>query len=123
MGYESKLYIVEKTRHPCVVDGKQYCSVIAMFDVCKFYNLSDKLRNYPETDCCFYADDGDTQMLEDRYGEPLTEIPIADVIAILEDELEKGETYRRIYPVLATLKSLEEHKNQWYELVVLHYGY
>jgi hypothetical protein len=61
--------------------------------------------------------------LEDRYGDPLREASIEDVIDILETSLNAGSEYRRIYPVLAALKALECHKYQWRELAVLHYGY
>lgn len=49
MGYESKIYIVEK-RHKDLdlyKDGRSYTRVIAMFDVCKFNPLSDALRKKP----------------------------------------------------------------------------
>jgi methyl coenzyme M reductase gamma subunit len=93
-----------------------------MLDLCKYYPISSVRKNYPATDCYFYADD-DTKVLEDKYDEPLREIPIEDVIEILEKDLEKGSDYRRIYPTLAALKALNEHKHQWKELTVLHYGY
>ena len=124
MGYESKLYVVEKSMYDFSRDnGMKYCEVIAMFDLCKFYPLSMHIKNYPKTECYFYADDGNTRVLEDRYGESLREIPIEDVIAILEEDLASGSDYRRIYPALALLKELENKKHQWNELVVLHYGY
>jgi hypothetical protein len=123
MGYESKLYVVEKHRSFDDIDGnKTYSQVIAMLDLCKYYPISSVRKNYPATDCYFYADD-DTKVLEDKYGDPLREIPIEDVIEILEKDLERGSDYRRIYPTLAALKALNEHKHQWKELTVLHYGY
>lgn len=123
MGYESKLYVVEKSNGMFINEEMRYCHVIAMFDLCKFYPLSMLLKEYPTTECYFYADDGNTKVLEDMYGDPLKEIPIEDVIKILEGELEGGSNYRRIYPTLAALKTLNEHKHQWNELTVLHYGY
>ena len=123
MGYESKLYVVEKSNTIFPDEEKRYCFVIAMFDLCKFYPLSKMLSQYPDTDCYFYADDGDTQVLEDRYGSPLREIPIEDVIEILECDLDNGSTYRRIYPLLSMLKDFQSHRDRWGELAVLHYGY
>lgn len=123
MGYESKLYVIEKTRCSFDDDGYKYAQVIAMFDMCKFYGLSDRLTKSPKTNYYFYADDGNTRVLEDMYGDKLTETSLADVIEILEEQIDNGETYRRIYPALAALKELEEHKDQWHELAVLHYGY
>lgn len=122
MGYESKLYVVEKaSKFPN--EEMRYSQIIAMFDLCKFYPISSVRDNYPATDCYFYADDGNTRVLEDRYGDPLREMPIEDVIDILENTLLSGDDYRRIYPALATLKALESKKHQWRELAVLHYGY
>lgn len=122
MGYESKLYVVEKGNR-LYREEKRYCQVIAMFDLCKFYPVSSRRYDYPATECYFYADDGDTQVLEDRYGDPLKEMPIEDVIDILENEVYNGSDYRRIYPILAALQALEHQKHQWGELAVLHYGY
>lgn len=123
MGYESKLYIVEKQGWG--EDERTYAEVIAMFDLCKYYFLSDKLRYKPKTNCYFYADDGDTQVLEDMYGQPLTEATIQDVIDILEEDVKNGEDYRRIFPLLSALKVFAEQEKQftWGELAVLHYGY
>ena len=88
MGYESRVYIVEK-RHIHERDGRIYSQVIAMFDMGKFYELSGPLRNKPETKCYFYADDGDTRITEDRYGKPLNEASVAETIAILEKIVKK----------------------------------
>ena len=127
MGYDSRIYIVEKRQGGVdhYGDGKIYSRVIAMFDVCKFNPLSDALRNKSKTNCYFFADDGDTRITEDRYGEPLNEASVAETIAILEKIVEKGENYRRIFPLLATLNTIDEQlKNGiWQDVVVLHYGY
>lgn len=123
MGYESKLYVVEKSDHRFPDEEMRYCQVIAIFDLCKFYPLSSVINHYPKTECYFYADDGNTKVLEDMYGDPLREIPIEDVIDILETELDSNNDYRRIYPTLAALKTLSHRKHQWGSLAVLHYGY
>ena len=124
MGYESKLYIVQK--RPIVnEEEKTYAQVIAMFNMGKYYSLSDVLRNKPETNCYIYADDGNTKIVEDKYGKPLTESDIKTVIDILEKDIAEGECYRRILPLLLTLKVLEEQRKEgiWGDIVVLHYGY
>lgn len=122
MGYESRLYVVEKSdiRNDT---GKRYAEVVAMFNICKCYKLSDILTKQKETDCYIYADDGNTKILKDRYDEKLTEVSIPFVISTLEKILEGGETYRRIYPLLNALKTFDEQKDKWGELAVLHYGY
>ena len=124
MGYESKLYVVEKTN---VIDNeKRYACVIAMFDMSKFEFLSDIMRDCPETDCYFYADDGNTRVLDDCYGRPLTEASIDEVVTILELSVFNGENYRRIFPVMAFLKNMfDQQKNGIWKnnIAVLHYGY
>ena len=50
MGYESKIYIVEKTNHSWAEEnGMKYARVLAMFDVSNFYELSDWFSNKPAT--------------------------------------------------------------------------
>lgn len=123
MGYESKLYIVEKSSLTPDKDGKRYADVIAMFNMRKFYELSDVLGEQKETDCYIFADDGNTKILEDRYDQKLTESSIPFVISILERILQDGKDYRRIYPLLNALKAFDEQKDKWGDIVVLHYGY
>lgn len=125
MGYESRLYVVEKTN---VIDAeKRYARVIAMFDMEKFTFLSDVLRTCPETDCYFYADDGNTQVLEDSYGRPLTEAPVYKVIDILGDILTNDQDIRDYDGCMRTLAALEYlkaiHTTRKRNIVVLHYGY
>lgn len=125
MGYESKLYIVDKLpEHVAIKDnGMQYCSLIAMVDLCKYYEWSNKAIKYPKTNCYFYAEDGNKQIVEDGYGESLKEIPLNDAIEILEEKFYSGDSYRRLGPALALLQSLKDNENQWNEIVILHYGY
>lgn len=128
MGYESLLYVVEKSSKKYLIgetiNNKEmhYASLIASFDLSKCYLVSDKMRKYPETDSYIYADDGNTKIIEDRYGEPLKEIPLANAIEIIYNA-EIVEEYRRYAPCLALLESLQKHKKKWDEIVVLHYGY
>ena len=123
MGYESRIYIVEKFDTCSYDDGKCFAQVIAMFNMCKFYDLSGVLRYKPETDCYIYADDGNTRILEDCYGEPLKEATIESVIDTLEKIVANGEDYWRTFPLLSTLKSIKERIGNYDKIVVLHYGY
>lgn len=123
MGYESRLYIVEKFDTMIYDDGKRFARVISMFDMCKFPALSNVMRYKPETDCYFYADDGNTRVLEDCYGKPLTEATIESVIDVLEKEIENGECYWRIYPLLSALHTMIDCNFINNDIVVLHYGY
>ena len=119
MGYESRIYIVSKTS---ITDdnNKRWAEVIAMFNMSKMPSIAGFTRF---TDCYIYGSDGNTKLLEDEYGAPLTEASVTDVIAVLEKDIANGEDYRRIFPLLATLKALEENSHQWKDLAVLHYGY
>ena len=121
MGYESRIYIIEKTN--VRDEGRRWGCDIARFDLGKVYSLSDLLRDKPATDCYVYADDRDTRIVEDMYGEPLTEVSIPEAIKAIETAIERGEECRGFPPLLATLKALDEQKDRWRELAVLHYGY
>ena len=121
MGYESKFYIIQKSNLPNSGDnGKKWGNVIASFDMCKI-GASSWLSKYPETEHYFYADDGNTEVIEDDYGEPLREIPINDLINILENDSELVH-YRRFKPFLALLKGFDQNQFD-NNLVVLHYGH
>ena len=117
MGYESRIYVVEK-RERLGKDIKKYAQKIAVFDICKFDfgNIFQK-----ETDCYIYADDGNTKILEDCYGDPLKEASIEDVINCLETYNSTQEHYRRVAPLLGLLKGFDS--SEWDNLAVLHYGY
>jgi hypothetical protein len=122
MGYESKCYVVNKTHLRDIDDKRFWAEVIAMFDLCKVNDISEQIRNnYHATDTYILADDGNTKIIEDAYGEPLIEIPIKDLISILEENIEKNPHYRRYNPFLCMLKGF--NPDEWNNLVVLHYGY
>lgn len=124
MGYESKLYIVEKGYHQDD-DGRVYAQIISTFDMCKCYFLADVLTKEPKTNCYFYSDNGNDRVIEDKYGDALTETSVDTVINILEEAIEMGEEYRRIFPLLSMLKTFKEQQaeNKWINLAVLHYGH
>ena len=119
MGYESKLYIVTKYG-PFPGEDKSYARVHAMFDMGKVYALSDVLREKPATDCYIFADDGDTKIEKDMYGQPLTEAKIKDVIRLVEQAM-TSESWWKYSILLATLKELDSYSIS--NMVVLHYGY
>lgn len=126
MGYESKLYVVEKSTM-CELVSEDFPApmywgeVIAVFDLCKLPDsVSRKLRNYPNTDCYIYAGDGNTRITEDCYGDPLSEIPVPDAIRILKEGA-SHDNYRRYAPCIQLLEGFD--LEQWRGLVVLHYGH
>ena len=118
MGYESKLYVVEKTKVPTHNDKYKYAQVIAMFDLCKVGLHRSQFR---DTEYAFYADDGNTLVTEDCYGDSIGELTISEMIKIIEEKQTDDPGYRRWKPCLALLKSFDE--NEWEGLAVLHYGY
>lgn len=118
MGYESRIYVVEKYK-AIGEDSKRYAEIIGSFNMCKFSGFGDIPRE--ETDCFIYADDGNTHILEDLYGDPLMEMDIEDVITYLEEYQDKQAHYRRVEPLLKLLKGF--NVEEWNDLVVLHYGY
>lgn len=92
----------------------------SVFDLCKVPAVSDKMRAYKNTDAFIYADDGNTEITEDKYGEALKEIPLADAIKILEYAAATDD-YWRYRPCIAFLKEVKDRAPG--EIVVLHYGY
>ena len=134
MGYESKLYVVNKTKVSYDFekgdDNRRYFALfVAEFDLSKCYGVSSKMRTYPSTNCYFYGDSGEV-ILKDNYGDALCEIPLEDAIEILNEEItieanQYGEQniYRRFIPCKALLEALQKEQYKWDDLVVLHYGY
>ena len=122
MGYESRIFVVDKKDY-FLDEEKCWGEIIAMFNMCKYPPVADFMREQPATDCYIFADDGNTKILEDKYDKPLTEASLSDVIAILEKELENGDTYRRTGPLLGMLRSLNDEAHKFKNLRLLHYGY
>jgi len=125
MGYESRLYIVKKSTNWADDNGMLYAEVIALFDMCKCPPLANLFSRMPKTNCYIYADDGNTKILEDMYGDSLTEAPLCKVIEIVEGAIDNGDDYRRYPPLLAFLKTLRQQEKEyiWGDLAVLHFGY
>ena len=114
MGYESRLYVIQKS-DVGMEEEKKWCEVIATFDLCK---VNINFRKYPETDSYFY--EGNEKIVEDCYGEPLRELTIKEAIQEVENAATRDE-YRRWKPILGLLKGFNEE--EWSDLRVLHYGH
>lgn len=123
MGYETKLVVVDKTNQVHEINGERmvWAEKIAEFNLCKVYEISDKMRQYPATNAFYYADDGNTEVVEDQCGDRLREIPLLDAINIIDWAMRTQDYYRRYYPCLELLKGFSP--SVWNDLVVLHYGY
>lgn len=118
MGYESRLYVVEK--RDMNIDGKKFGELIAAFNLCCIGDAVSEFRKYAETNIRFLGMDNHRWIEKDEYRNGLNEVPLDDAINIL-DRAEKENDYRRFLPCLSFLRSID--KNRWDELVVLHYGY
>lgn len=124
MGYEQKFYIVDKSdsiRGFGEFAGMYYANVVAMFDYSTdSYFTSFVDHNSVDTDCYFYADDGNTEVVTDNCGDSLREIGIDKLIQYLE---EHPSDYRRHDVFLDILKAFEKVKDRFKNLVVLRYGH
>lgn len=117
MGYESKLYIVEKSDVGTREDGMKWAEVIATFDLCKVPDID--FRKYPPTKHYIY--EGDDDIIKDCYGEPLRELTVGEAITEIELAMEDVPNYRRWLPCLGLLKGFNEA--EWNSLAVLHFGH
>ena len=125
MGYESRLYIVNKG---FAATGLCWAEKIAEFNLCCVddFVLADIIKHGKDTTCYFEVDDNDEPITNDMYGKPMTEIPLNDMVDILKNAVNNSD-YRRYQPCLAMLESFANGVlyGQWGDenLVVLHYGY
>ena len=132
MGYESRIYVVNTSKVVFdSLDFKPYGEKIAIFNLSNmgtqryngmmFTDLFDKINN-----CSIYADDGNTEILEDKYGDMLRyTTDIEKVINWLEAS-EADDSYRRAELFLNFLKVLNQQikTNVWMnEIRLVHYGY
>ena len=120
MGYESRLYIVDKSDLASTKNGKLmvWCDIIAQFNLSRVPKIYEKVSAYKDTNGYFYYNN--KEVTEDMYGKPLKEIPIGDMISIISEAM-KNDCFRRYKPCLNLLKGF--NPSEWENLVVLHYGY
>lgn len=128
MGYESRIYIVRKCQRVDPDFNKRFAEILMVFNLGKVsYGLEDWLRNHEPTDCFIYADDGDTAILEDCYGEPLKEIDFAILKYKLLCELDEYKNCRLdAMDILANrvlTPLFNRYGNDQDRIVCLHYGY
>ena len=130
MGYESKVYICSRISNAEYI----YNEVIAAVDMCKmgydtgWHDLFNK-----KLDGEFLGFDHDnprnqdwenTELL-DAYDEPMMYADIDTVKEWVNNQIENGEDYRRLFVLKAVLDSFD--KTRWEsdraKLIVVHYGY
>lgn len=112
MGYESRLYILDKKKQVCFEE------VIASFNLSCVENPTFyQLFSTPiSSNICVNGEIVTT----DSYNDPIKWARIDEVVNWLETEGRKMD-YRRIEPLIALLKGF--NPDEWDELRVAHYGY
>lgn len=130
MGYESKVYICNRIRNNTYI----YNEVIAAVDMCKMgYDSGWAELFSKKLDGDFLGFDHDnprnqdwenTELL-DAYDEPMMYADIDTVKEWVNNQIENGEDYRRLFVLKAVLDSFD--KTRWgsdrAKLIVVHYGY
>lgn len=129
MGYESKIYIVRKGRQYDPDIEKSWAEVLMVFNLGKITPTLERLfRDHPATDCFVYADDGNTRIIEDCYGDPLKEFSLLDMRDILYEEMDRRGLHNYPEPLRVLAKGVLPLLIQKYgfghgEVFCLHYGY
>ena len=123
MGYEHRIYIVDKTNVKDPFENKYYGDTLAIFNLGKFneFNFFTK-----PTDCYVYAEDGNTKILKDDYGEPLLELSLTETSNLTKELIKTfGSINSRLIPFIAALDSFIEQQQagRHHNLVCLHCGY
>lgn len=122
MGYETRLYFVERMKAVYGDDGTDYGSVIAMIDLRKAGDPRENgLVPLVKPAIHIYADDGNTRITHDMHGDPLSVGDPADVLAALKKKTRGKEKYRRYVAAIALLDAMLE--GGYDNLTVLGFGY
>lgn len=121
MGYESRLYIVDKRVIPARKDGcadDVYAAKIAQFNMsCMESSFRNIFNNPLDFD---FIGENDEDLTVDNYGDKVKYSDVQPVIEWLKEST-KREHYRRTAPLIAFLEALKPE--EWEHLIVIHYGY
>jgi hypothetical protein len=129
MGYDSTIYVIRKTDVRDLELSRDnrplcYAETMAIYKMCVFPPFQMLFnKDCPVTD--YYPVEGDNNIIEDKYGEPLRERSLAEVIDCLDQYIvlnQDDEIYARVKPLMALLQEYEKIQNNYYRLAVLHYG-
>jgi hypothetical protein len=120
MGYESRIFIVERDERVYPNNTKWiHAEIIVDIKMCKMeYEFLDLFKK--EIDYKLYIDD-ENFTKEDSYGKVMKYTDIQTVIDFLENCIALGDDYRRLPLLLGLLKGIDESK--WNEIQIVHYGY
>lgn len=134
MGYESKLYFVRTSPHALHGEHEhRYAEKIVEINMCKVGGMPSCFKR--PTNWFIFADDGNTEILEDKYEQPLYECEIEDLYQWLVNTMDADQsTYRRFPLLLSILEGFGDVeyseagfylklKPEWAGLKVLHFGY
>lgn len=114
MGYETKLIIGRKTNMEGYKNkDAKFVIVVAEIDLCKSVFGGTYIDKEQDTEKVYiYASDGDTEIVEDRYGDRLFAVNPKKVLKMMQDA-NKPEKYRRYNAAIPLLKSLiKDFKNE-----------
>jgi hypothetical protein len=130
MGYESRIIVIHKLADYLGFndDEPRYAETMAIYNMCKFPPFQSIFNSdCPATKYAPYGqEDGDFMIIEDKYGDPLRERTLKEVIDCLDEYIAlnpDGKIYPRVKPLKAMLEEFVKIQNDYYQLAVLHYGY
>ena len=118
MEHESKFYVVEKISFSFKNEKGLKFTNLPCFDIHKMCN-TEWLPQFSKTDCFIFTDNENTEIVKNYYGDPVIELPINDLIKILENS-RKLKKHRRTAQFLALLKGFDQSEFP-HGLIALHY--
>ncbi len=118
MGYESKIFVVDRSDWLREDDGHLYGRIVAMVDMSCCPGLSSLFTE--PADVSIFADNENKSTCVDKYGDEIKSANIQNVIQWCEKQ-EKEEHYRRFNPLIGLLKGL--NPDEWKNLMIVHYGH
>lgn len=121
--YESRIYIVAPTGQRDSKSGKYFAETLAVFNLGYVDSMIDipVSKHWKPTNYFVYADDGETEILEDNYGDELKELTVDDLIGKLTftDGIAVSRRAATLVSALRIIRLVYD-KN---DIVCLHYGY
>lgn len=131
MGYETKLVLGYPYRSIDEELGAILLCKVAEVNLSKVSTSSATgrllahLRAVATQRYAYYADDGNTVITEDRYGDRLSAVPLLELLKAIDRDQEVQGAYRRFTLARGLLDAAAVHENDWrYSgLVCIQYGY
>lgn len=127
MAYEHKIYIVEKTNSFDPKTGKFWGMIVAVFNLSCATGVSGFFDQLPESDV--FITEGDTDILEDMYGQPLTEVSVEQLLYVLTlaERKHRSQGYPglsvQLSMLMSALRTIGAIYDDKHDFVCLHYGY